>query len=231
MAPIAGRLKTSVIIPVLNEAGFVRDAIDRAWSAGAQEVIVVDGGSSDSTASVAAQCNCQFLEGPQGRGPQMNCGAQHATGDVILFLHADSWLPENALLQIDNALKNSDAVGGGFRQKLGSGKWIYRFIEKGNAWRARYQRLIYGDQGLFVRRSVFEQLGGFAQIRLMEDFEFSQRCFAAAAPVLLEGPIHIDVRRWEAHGPIATTIKNWRIAWAWRCGADSDELYNRYYDS
>jgi hypothetical protein len=99
----------------------------------------------------------------------------------------------------------------------------------GNAFRAHYQRLVYGDQGMFVRRSVFEQLGGFAEIPLMEDFEFSQRCFRDSQPLLLKGPIRVDVRRWERQGVIQTTIKNWKIARAWRQGVDSQELYQRYY--
>ena len=160
----------------------------------------------------------------------MNLGAAQASGEILLFLHADNWLADNAIDQINSAMSQSDSVGGGFRQKLGSSRWVYRLIEAGNAFRARYQRLVYGDQGMFVRRSVFERLGGFAEIPLMEDFEFSQRCFGDSTPLLLKGPVHVDVRRWERQGVIRTTIKNWQIAKAWRQGVDAEELYKRYYN-
>ncbi len=228
---LADRMRTSVIIPVLNESGIMKKAISRAWAAGAFEVIVVDGGSDDNTAKFARQCNARLLTSDAGRGQQMNLGAAEASGEILLFQHADNWLPSNALHQISAAMSESDRHGGGFRQKLQSNRWIYRLVEVGNAYRARYQRLVYGDQGMFVRRSVFEQLGGFAEIPLMEDYEFSQRCFRDSAPLLLDGPIHVDVRRWERNGVIRTTITNWRIARAWRRGVDANELYDVYYKS
>ena len=222
-------MRTSVIIPVLNESGGVKKAISRAWAAGAFEVIVVDGGSDDSTAEFAQQSNARLLTSTSGRGQQMNLGAAQASGEILLFLHADNWLPDGAIDQISAAMSQSNVHGGGFRQRLQSPRWIYRLIELGNAYRARYQRLIYGDQGMFVRRSVFEQLGGFAEIPLMEDYEFSQRCFRDSAPLLLDGPLHVNVRRWERDGVASTTINNWRIARAWRRGVDVNELYEFYY--
>lgn len=208
----------------------MKKAISMAWAAGAFEVIVVDGGSDDNTAKFVLQSNAQLVSGVSGRGQQMNLGAAQASGEILLFLHADTWLAENAIEQINSAMAQSDSVGGGFRQVLQSGRWVYRLIEAGNAFRARYQRLVYGDQGIFVRRSVFEQLGGFAEIPLMEDFEFSQRCFGDSTPLLLEGPIHVDVRRWQRQGVVRTTINNWKIAAAWRQGVKAEELYKRYYN-
>jgi len=208
----------------------MKKAIARAWAAGAFEVIVVDGGSDDNTAKFAQQSNAQLVTGASGRGQQMNLGAARANGEVLLFLHADNWLADGAIDQISSAMSQSDHVGGGFRQKLESSRWVYRLIESGNAYRARYQRLVYGDQGMFFRRSVFEELGGFADIPLMEDYEFSQRCFRDSVPLLLNGPVHVNVRRWERHGVIRTTIKNWQIARAWRQGVDAEELYKRYYN-
>lgn len=222
---------TSVIIPVLNESGVLKKAISRAWAAGASEVIVVDGGSDDNTAKFARQSNAQVVTGASGRGQQMNLGAAQASGEILLFLHADNWLPPGAIHQISAAISQGDLHGGGFRQKLQSSRWVYRLIEHGNAYRARYQRLVYGDQGMFVRRSVFEQLGGFADIPLMEDYEFSKRCFCDSAPLLLDGPIHVDVRRWERDGVARTTLNNWRIARAWRKGVDVNTLYDQYYKS
>jgi rSAM/selenodomain-associated transferase 2 len=208
----------------------MKAAISRAWAAGAFEVIVVDGGSDDNTARIAQQTNAQLVTCVSGRGQQINLGAAHASGEILLFQHADNWLPDNALQQINAAMSQGDLHGGGFRQRLQSSRWIYRLIEFGNAFRARNLRLVYGDQGMFVRRSVFEQLGGFAEIPLMEDYEFSQRCFRDSAPLLLDGPIHVDVRRWERDGVVRTTINNWRIARAWRQGVDVNQLYELYYN-
>ena len=223
-------MKISVVIPVLNEESTIPFAIDHAWLAGAEEVIVVDGGSDDDTCVLAAEKRCLLVNGSRGRGQQMNLGAAKAKGDVLLFLHSDNSLPPQSLAQISRAMESPACIGGGFRQRLNSTRWIYRIIELGNVFRARHQRLVYGDQGLFVRRDHFESLGGFAEIALMEDYEFAQRCFRNHRPVLLDGPLHVDVRRWEKAGPVRTTWKNWRIAKAWRSGVDADELYRRYYD-
>lgn len=223
-------MRISVVIPALNESGVIQQAISRARAAGAHEVIVVDGGSDDDTADLARRSNAQLLMGSKGRGKQMNLGASKASGEILLFLHADTWLSEDAIEQISSAMSDGEHLGGGFHQQLESRRWIYRLIEMGNAARVRYQRLVYGDQGMFVRRSAFERLGGFLEIPLMEDFEFSQRAFCDSAPLLLDGPIHVDVRRWETLGVMRTTIKNWRIAYAWRRHVDAEELYERYYN-
>ena len=151
-------MKISVVIPVLNEEATLPAAIDHAWLAGADEVIVVDGGSTDHTCQLAAEKECLLVNGSRGRGQQMNLGAAKATGDVLLFLHSDNRLPPQSLAQISHAMESPECIGGGFRQRLDSERWIYRIIEYGNVFRARYQRLVYGDQGLFVRRDHFEKL-------------------------------------------------------------------------
>ena len=122
----------------------MKRAISRAWAAGAFEVIVVDGGSNDDTAEFVLQANAQLVTGIAGRGQQMNLGAAQASGEILLFLHADNWLAADAIDQINSAMSQSEHVGGGFRQKLGSSRWVYRLIEGGNAFRAHYQRLVYG---------------------------------------------------------------------------------------
>ena len=165
-----------------------------------------------------------------GRGIQLNAGVRVATGDILLFLHVDNWFETDVASQIRTAMQSESCVGGGFRQRIHSPRLLFRFVEFGNSFRARNQRLVYGDQGLFVRKEVFNQLGGFPEIPLMEDFEFSQRLFKQNKPVLLKGPIHVSARGWKQAGVIKQTIKNWRIAAAYRKGASPADLYRRYYN-
>ncbi len=224
------RLRVSVIIPVLNEASLITLAIERAWKSGVDEVIVADGGSVDQTITLAQNARCKFVNSPPGRGHQLNAGANHATGDVLLFLHADNWLETDAVQQIRDTLENHQCIGGAFRQRIDSGKLVFRLIELGNYLRAKKQRLVYGDQGLFIKRVNFEALGGFPEISLMEDFVFSQTTFQGKhKPAMLDGPLHVSARRWEKKGVLKQTIKNWRIAFAFRMGASPEALYRRYY--
>jgi rSAM/selenodomain-associated transferase 2 len=223
-------LNISVIIPVLNEDSRVSASITKAWRCGADEVVVVDGGSTDRTVEIAESEDCIVVNSPPGRGVQLNAGARRCSGDVLLFLHVDNWMESGAVDQIRSAMLTPNCIGGGFHQKIDNPKTVFRLIEMGNFLRAKYQRLIYGDQGLFVRRSEFEAVGGFPEIPLMEDFQFSQTLFRRSQkPVLLAGPIHVSPRRWEKNGVVKQTISNWKIAYAYRRGASPEELYRRYY--
>jgi len=225
-----GKPSVSIVIPVLNEGDRVSESITKAWQAGADDVIVVDGGSTDQTIALAESSNCRIVKATAGRGQQLNAGAASATGDILLFLHVDNWMDVSAADQIRDAMNDAECVGGGFKQRIDSKKFAFRILEFGNYIRATGQRLVYGDQGLFVRRSVFESLGGFPEIPLMEDFEFSQTLFQGRRkPVMLPGPLHVDPRRWEKTGVIRQTMRNWRIATAYRCGASPESLYQRYY--
>lgn len=218
------------MIPVLNEDTRIETAIRNAWRCGADEVVVADGGSTDQTVAVAQNEDCDVVQSPPGRGQQLNAGAANCTGEVLLFLHVDNRMDSGAADQIRDAMQNLDCVGGGFRQHIDSPKTVFRLIEMGNFARAKYQRLVYGDQGLFVRRSEFEALGGFPEIPLMEDFRFSQTLFRQQRkPEILPGPIFVSSRRWEKNGVMKQTIANWRIAYAFRRGVPAEELYQRYY--
>lgn len=224
------RLRVSIIIPVLNEAPLITEAIEKAWRCGADEVIVADGGSDDATISLAEKANCKLVQSPPGRGQQLNAGAGSATGDVLLFLHVDNSLEQSAADQIRMALGDVQLIGGGFRQRIDSPKTVFRAIEFGNYLRVKTQRLVYGDQGIFIRRLIFEAMGGFPEIPLMEDFAFSQNAFQGRQkPAILEGPLHVNARRWEQRGALKQTIKNWWIALLFRFGASPESLYRRYY--
>jgi len=221
-------MRVSIIIPALNEAAVIERAITAAWQADAHEVIVVDGGSQDDTVARAEATNCQVIAASPGRAYQQNRGATQANGDVLLFQHADNWLDNTALKQIQAAFQKPSIIAGAFRQRIAAPGALYRWLERGNAWRARCWGLPYGDQGIFVRRQVFEQLGGFPNVRLMEDLLLMQRVRRKRRPILLPGPIHIDPRRWQRHGIIRQTLRNWALLTALRLGVTPNELARFY---
>ncbi len=223
-------MNISIIIPVLNEAERLEYAIERAWAAGAAEVIVSDGGSSDDSKEVAKNCRCQLVEGPPGRAIQQNRAAAVAEGDVLLFLHADTWLAEGTAAQIEAALATSvsKVVGGAFRQNIEARGLCFRLLEFGNALRVRVLRLPYGDQGIFVRREIFESLGGFPEIPLMEDLRFMRKLRRKHRIALLEGPLHVSARRWQKHGVLRQTLRNWGILTAEKLGVSPDRLSRHY---
>ena len=220
----------SVIIPTLNEVSHIAAAVESAWVAGAAEVIVVDGGSRDQTTTLATQHGARVLKNGQGRGPQQNCGAAAAAAEVLLFLHADCRLPGDAGQQIEDALADEAVLGGAFRQQIDSCGVLYRALERGNATRVRWLHMPYGDQGIFMRRAAFVELGGFPDVKLMEDLLLMRAFRKIARPVLLPGPITVSARRWKRHGVFRQTLRNWLLIAAERVGVSPDHLA-RFYPS
>ncbi len=230
MSSVLQAISVSIIIPVLHEEARIADCIDRARALGEVEVIVADGGSSDRTRELASGAD-QVLQSARGRAIQMNAGAAAASGEVLLFLHADCWLETAGLQEIFTTLKHQpDIVGGGFRQILDHTGWVYRWLESGNATRIRWPGWIYGDQGLFVRRSVFESLGGFPALPIMEDLYLSKRLRRVGRLALLGPHLHVSTRRWEQTGPIRQTLRNWQWILSAHLGTPLDELARRYRD-
>lgn len=221
-------MKISVIIPTFNEGPVVTSAVKNAWLCGADEVIVVDGGSQDSTVQAAADLECRLLISAAGRGKQLNAGAASATGDVFLFLHADTSLANTGCDQIRRLLNAESIACGAFRQKIASRRPVYRMIEAGNLLRVWLFSMAYGDQGMFIRRGLFEELHGFDEIPLMEDFKLSQRIRKKHRIHVLKGPLTVSPRRWEASGPIRQTLKNWSISLAFLRGTDAQILADKY---
>jgi rSAM/selenodomain-associated transferase 2 len=164
----------SVIIPVWNEAPLVADAVASARVI-AEEVIVVDGGSTDETVKLAKAAGAHVLTAPKGRGPQLHAGARAATGDILLFLHVDARLPAPARQAMLARLADPRVIGGNFLIEFFPLSWFTRFLAPFNDLRRRITRRYYGDSGIFVRRDIYYRLGGFPPYPLMEDYSFSSR--------------------------------------------------------
>ncbi len=217
-------MKISVIIPTLNEAHLISDAVSSAWNCGAGEVIVVDGGSSDETIALAKSENCQLIQSETGRGIQINAGAKVATGQILLFLHADTKLDASGGQQILDSIAAGHLCGA-FKQRIEARGMLFRWVEFGNAQRVRWLKMAYGDQGIFVMRKLFAQLGGFDEIPIMEDFSFSRKLKQNGHQIqLLNGPLKVNARHWRRAGVVRQTITNWSTIWRYLNGARPEEL-------
>ena len=221
-------MNISVIIPALNEAPHIGLAIDRAWEAGASEVLVVDGGSDDETVALAAARRCTLIQTDPGRAHQQNAAAAEAEGDVLLFLHADTWLPPGATQEIEASLRCERIVAGGFHQRIEAAGAKYRLLERGNALRVKTTGLVYGDQGIFVRQKLFHEVGGFPEIPLMEDVRLLRLLRRRGKVALLAGPLHVDARRWQRRGVIRQTVTNWTLLLGEQLGVSPSTLARHY---
>ncbi len=218
----------SVIIPTINEAPWIERAVSRAWEAKVDEVLVIDGGSEDETVALAQKCGATVLQGPPGRAVQQNQGAQHASGEILLFLHADNWLAPTVGQQIRECLCRPEVLGGAFRQRIEAPGLPYRLLEWGNIARVCWRGLPYGDQSIFMYKKTFEQLGQFPQVKLMEDLLLMRAFRHLASPVLLPGPVYVHPRRWQQHGIVRQTIRNWLLLSAQALGVSPNRLAQFY---
>lgn len=219
----------TIIIPTLNEAANIADALAavRARSPDA-EIIVVDGGSDDQTATLAAPF-AQVIESRRGRARQMNAGAAHAQGEALLFLHADTRLAYGAAETIAAALSAPDSVGGGFALRFDQPGMIYQVIARSTNLRSRMRRIYTGDQAIFVRTSVFRAIGGFADIPLMEDLEIWQRLHQVGEIVLLTPPVLVSARRHRKYGPLRVLATGWLYQILYAFGLPPFALHRLYY--
>ncbi len=221
----------SIIIPTLNEAESIAAAL-----AGVQplrhaghEVIVVDGGSDDATATLAAPLADKLLRSPRGRALQMNAGVIAAQGDILLFLHADTRLPTHADQLIFAGLRRSARGWGRFDVRLSGAQPLLRVVETLMNWRSRLTGIATGDQAIFVRRALFEKVGGFPEIPLMEDIALARALKKCGPPLCLKQRVLTSSRRWEQHGILRTIFLMWRLRLAYALGTDPAQLVKRYY--
>lgn len=219
----------SIIMPVYNEAeGIVAtlQALAPLRARGVQ-LLVVDGGSQDATVALATPWADAVLAGPRGRARQMNAGAQQARGDTLLFLHADTLLPEQADALVLAALQAAPGWGR-FDVRISGRPWMLRVVARMMNLRSRWTGVATGDQALFVSRRLFDQVGGFPDQPLMEDIELSCRLRALQPPVCLRPPVLTSGRRWEARGVWRTIWLMWCLRWRYWRGEPAESLARAY---
>jgi rSAM/selenodomain-associated transferase 2 len=223
-------LQFSVVIPALNEGELIAGTIRSCQAAGASEIIVCDGGSRDDTVAIARRLGCVVLSEVPGRGRQLAAGARRAKGHTLVFVHADTRLSRGCLRQIEDHLASCQPADawGGFRQRIDASGWRYRWLERGNAWRASWRQLVYGDQAMWITQNLYQRVGGFAEVPLMEDVMICDQLKLIVPPALLPGPIHLSPRHWQGRGVTRTTLRNWYLFHRFRRGVTPTQLARRY---
>ena len=225
----------TVIIPTLNEEQALPHTLEGLTSSAQLEIVIVDGGSTDRTISIAktfctSVSTAKLITAPAGRARQMNEGAKASRGDVLLFLHADTRLPANVQAVIASALADPAVVGGRFNVRFDSSSTWGQIISTLMNWRSRLSGIATGDQAIFVRRHIFEQLSGFAEVPLMEDIEFSQRLKRAGPIAILRDQVVTSFRRWEQRGPVKTILLMWTLRFLYWVGVSPSRL-SRWYEA
>ncbi|MCB7128328.1 MAG: TIGR04283 family arsenosugar biosynthesis glycosyltransferase [Candidatus Brocadiales bacterium] len=222
----------SVIIPALNEADTIAATLkavtEQRWRSGRSEVIVVDGGSRDRTREIAGPY-ARVIEGKRGRAAQMNMGVRHASGDILLFLHADTVIPQGAFEEIAEGLKRPGVTAGSFRLRFDTSRpflGFLTFFTRFGWWWARY-----GDQGLFLTRKTFEKLGGFKDIPIMEDVDIIRRLRRRGRLHIIQDPVVTSARRYLDRGIYRQHFLNLFLFAAYFCGVSPERLKKLYDDA
>lgn len=223
-------MKLSIIVPMLNEASELPILLERLLHLVRQgcEVIIVDGGSEDGSADIAECVGFSVVRTARGRARQMNAGARWATGDALLFLHADTHLPEGAVILVQQALGSNAQCWGRFDVCINGRPFMLRVVGILMNLRSRLSGIATGDQAMFVIRSVFDAIGGFPDQPLMEDVEISRRLLAISRPACITRCVITSGRRWEKHGVWRTIWLMWRLRWAYWRGVPAQKLAEAY---
>ncbi|HWE37940.1 MAG TPA: TIGR04283 family arsenosugar biosynthesis glycosyltransferase [Isosphaeraceae bacterium] len=223
------RPRVSVIIPTLNEATTIITTLGALAEQGADDVIVADAASPDGTALLAATAGAVVIDSPRGRGAQQNRGARRASGDVLLFLHADCRLESGAVASLRRFLRANPRVPGGcFRMRVDDPDPRFRLIDSAAHLRAGLLGLPYGDQGIFATRRAFDLVGGFPETRLMDDVLFAARLRRLGRLAVLPDRILVSARRWKRAGLVRQTLRNWALTALAAGGVHPDELARFY---
>jgi rSAM/selenodomain-associated transferase 2 len=223
----------SVIIPTLNEEARLARTLAQASTLDMDDVVMVDGGSTDRTIPMAeAFCarvpRARLVAAPCGRARQMNEGVKASRGEILLFLHADTRLPATARQDIERAMEDDRVIGGRFDVEFDRRTAWSLVISRMMNWRSRWSGIATGDQALFVRRRVFDQLGGFADIPLMEDIDFTRRLKRTGRTAALRSRVTTSYRRWERNGPVRTMLLMWILRFLYWTGASPHRLARFY---
>lgn len=219
-------------MPVLNETEVIRSSLEQLQSLrdSGHRIVLVDGGSEDDTVARCRHLVDEVRESAVGRALQMNEGARGQSGDVLLFLHADTVLPADAEAALE-AFYGSARDWGRFDVRLSGRRPALRMIERMICWRSRLTGIATGDQAMFVRRQTLVSVGGFPEIPLMEDVELSKRLRQRSRPYCISSPVVTSSRRWEQHGVWRTVLLMWRLRFDYWRGTPPEELMKRYYRS
>ncbi len=222
--------RITVIVPTLNEQERLPMTLSRVGLAPGDELVVVDGGSTDATLSIAQEFTPLVLRSPAGRARQMNCGARQAGGDILLFLHADTLLPPQGLDAVRAAMQSPEIVGGAFCLAFTPSTPALRVVAWGANIRTRWGKLPYGDQALFVRRQLFDELGGYEDVPFLEDVKLVQTLRHQGTLAVLEQAVCTSGRRWLQQGVFYTTMRNNVLMAFYFCGVSLTTL-KRWYTS
>lgn len=236
----------SIVIPLLNEADNLPKLMGHLahLNPAPYQVILVDGGSTDNSVAIAKELieslidsspsvisgqviDWQIIESAAGRALQMNAGAELAMGDVLLCLHADTQLPNHAIADITSAVRQ--AAWGRFDVRLDSSAWMLKVVSQMINWRSRFSGIATGDQAIFIKKPLFEQLGGYPQQPLMEDIELCKRLKAVGKPACLRSKVITSARRWQQYGTWRTIGLMWHLRFDYWRGVSADNIKQRYY--
>ena len=219
----------SIIIPTLNEADTITTTLSTITNEEQVEIIVVDGGSKDATVYLAKSYGVKVLTTAPSKARQMNAGAKIASGEILLFLHADTQLPKHFAESIISAVSDTGAVAGAFQICIDSDAKGLRFIERVANWRSRHLQAPYGDQGIFVTKSLFHEIGGYPDMAIMEDYELIRRLRQKGRIVTLNQSVKTSPRRWLRFGILKTWLINQIIIFAYHLGVSPQRLSYWYH--
>ncbi|MEH2137788.1 TIGR04283 family arsenosugar biosynthesis glycosyltransferase [Nostoc sp.] len=220
--------KISIIIAAINEARNIKETIATTQSRLNIEVILVDGGSQDDTVAIAQSLGVKVISSSPGRAVQMNAGAVASVGEILLFLHADTRLPTGFDEMICTALQQPGTVAGAFNLRIDAPLLSLRWVELGVKWRSHFCQMPYGDQAIFLTKESFQQIGGFPELPIMEDFELIRRLKRIGRIVIIPTPVLTSARRWLQKGVFKTTLLNQLVIIAYLLGVSPERIRSWY---